>query len=57
MTQLSVIIPCYNEKNTIEKVVEKVKKSEIMKEIIIIDDGSTDGTKELLKKFTPKIVH
>ena len=47
---LSVIIPCYNEINTIEEVIERVKNSPIKsKQIIIIDDFSTDGSREFLK--------
>jgi len=46
---LSVIIPCYNEINTIEQVINKVKNTSIKsKQIIIIDDFSTDGTREFL---------
>jgi glycosyltransferase involved in cell wall biosynthesis len=47
--KLSVIIPVYNEKNTILKIIEKVKKVPVEKEIIIVDDGSNDGTTEILK--------
>jgi glycosyltransferase involved in cell wall biosynthesis len=43
--KLSVIIPCYNEKDTISEIIDLVKKVKINKEIIIVDDGSTDGTK------------
>ena len=48
--RLSVIMPVFNEKDTIEKIIEKVKSVDIPKEIIIVDDGSTDGTGEVLKK-------
>ena len=47
---LSIIIPCYNEINTIEKIVLAVQSSSYPnKEIIIVDDCSVDGTRELLK--------
>ena len=49
--KISVVIPCFNEKNTIMEIVEKVKnENNYDKEIIIIDDFSTDGTRELLKE-------
>ena len=48
--KLSVIIPCFNEIKTINQIVEKIKaEKNYSKEIIIIDDFSTDGTRELLK--------
>ena len=52
--KLSIIIPCYNENKTINEILKKIHKSlknyEIFKyEIIIVDDYSNDGTKELLK--------
>lgn len=49
---LSVIIPVYNEKCTILEVISRIKNVDIgsiTKEIIIIDDGSTDGTREIIK--------
>lgn len=53
--KLSIIIPAYNEQTTILQLLDKVKKVElpenIQKEIIIIDDYSVDGTKEILKKL------
>jgi glycosyltransferase involved in cell wall biosynthesis len=49
--KLSVVIPCYNERSTIEAVVEAVRSAPVKEvEIIIVDDGSTDGTKELLQR-------
>ena len=48
--KLSVVIPCYNERSTIEAVVEAVRSAPVEDvEIIVVDDGSTDGTRELLK--------
>jgi dolichol-phosphate mannosyltransferase len=48
---LSVIIPAFNEAPTIRQVVEEVKNVPIDKEIIIVNDGSTDGTFELLEQI------
>ena len=48
--KLSIVIPCYNEKNTIQDIVTAVKNAPVAdKEIIIIDDCSTDGTREVLR--------
>jgi glycosyltransferase involved in cell wall biosynthesis len=48
--KLSVIIPCYNERATIEAVVDAVRAAPVdCVEIIVVDDGSTDGTRELLR--------
>jgi len=46
---LSVIIPVYNEKKTILSVIDKVLLLDFVREVIVVDDGSTDGTIELLK--------
>ncbi|MFQ5531608.1 MAG: glycosyltransferase family 2 protein [Candidatus Nanoarchaeia archaeon] len=51
MIKLSVIIPAYNEIKTIKEIIKQVKAVKIPKEIIIIDDFSTDGTREYLKKL------
>ena len=49
---LSIIIPCFNEINTIEEVIQKVKNSSILnKEIIIVDDYSQDGSREYLENI------
>lgn len=50
--KLSVIIPVYNEKPTLEILVKKVLAVKIPKEIILVDDGSTDGSRELVKKLS-----
>lgn len=48
--KLSIVIPCFNERHTIQDIVNAVKNSPISeKEIIIVDDCSTDGTREFLK--------
>ncbi|HUZ76102.1 MAG TPA: glycosyltransferase family 2 protein [Chloroflexota bacterium] len=46
--KLSVIIPVYNEHQTIREVIDKVQSVDLEKEIIVVDDGSTDGTADLL---------
>jgi glycosyltransferase involved in cell wall biosynthesis len=48
--KLTVIIPAFNEASTILKVLERVKKVPIEKEVIVVDDASTDGTREILAK-------
>ena len=48
---VSIIIPSYNEKDTLSEIVDLVNnQKDIEKEIIVIDDYSTDGTRELIKK-------
>ena len=51
MTKLTFIIPVYNEIKTIEKLIKKILKLNIKKQIIIIDDGSNDGTERILRKY------
>jgi len=55
--KLSIIIPCYNESETIEKLLDKISKvqlGEITKEIIIVDDGSDNKTKEILRNLSTR---
>jgi glycosyltransferase involved in cell wall biosynthesis len=47
---LSVVIPCFNERHTLRKVVERVRSAPVArKEIVVVDDASTDGTREILR--------
>ena len=57
MKKITILIPCFNESKTIEEVVLKTKQNEITdKEIIIVDDFSNDGSKEILKeKLSSKV--
>lgn len=53
--KLSIIMPCYNEKATIRTILDEVMKVNLgstKKEIIIVDDGSKDGTREILKELS-----
>lgn len=55
--KLSVVIPVYNEKNTIETLLGRISAVEIPgweKEVIVVEDFSTDGTRDLLKKYADK---
>jgi glycosyltransferase involved in cell wall biosynthesis len=51
--KLSIVIPVYNERKTILELLEKVRRVALPKEIIIVDDLSTDGTRELLQSLSP----
>lgn len=60
MPLLSVIVPVYNEVNTIRQILEKIHSIEIDKEIIVVDDGSTDGTDRVLRDIhydNIKVIH
>ncbi|MCX7765476.1 MAG: glycosyltransferase family 2 protein, partial [Candidatus Sumerlaeia bacterium] len=48
---LSVIMPVYNEQATIDEIIRRVRQVDIPKELIIVDDFSTDGTRDRLKKY------
>ena len=49
--KLSVIIPVYNERQTVAELVRKVSRVDLEKEIIIVDDYSTDGTREIISNL------
>jgi glycosyltransferase involved in cell wall biosynthesis len=59
MKKLSIVIPVYNEVNSIDSVIESVLTEKVdgyQKEVLVIDDGSTDGTKEKLRKWDKKCI-
>ena len=49
---ISVIIPVFNEAKTVKELVKRVQSVDLEKEIIIVDDASTDGTREVLNELT-----
>ncbi|MCZ6779833.1 MAG: glycosyltransferase family 2 protein [Acidobacteriota bacterium] len=49
--KLSVVIPVFNEAQTIRQIVDRVRKNPLEKEIVIVDDCSTDGTREILNQL------
>jgi glycosyltransferase involved in cell wall biosynthesis len=51
---LSVIIPVYNEKNTVREIVHRVQATGLAWEILMVDDGSKDGTREILAELDGK---
>lgn len=55
MKSLSIVIPAYNETSTIREIISRVQKaslpSGLLKEIVIVDDFSTDGTREILQEY------
>ena len=48
--EVSVVIAVYNERGTIEELLRRVQDVDIDKEIVVVDDGSTDGTREVLQR-------
>jgi len=49
--KLSVIIPVYNEVESIKVILKRVQDTRLAKEIVVVDDGSQDGTRDVLKKL------
>lgn len=49
--KISIVIPVYNELNTLPEILSRISKVGIEKEVVIVDDGSADGTREYLQKI------
>ena len=52
--EITVLIPVYNEKNTIEEIINRVQATNLPSEILIVDDGSSDGTRVILENLDGK---
>jgi glycosyltransferase involved in cell wall biosynthesis len=51
MMKLSIVVPVYNERSFIEEVLMRVQRVPLRKEIVVVDDGSSDGTREMLQEW------
>ncbi|MBN2491964.1 MAG: glycosyltransferase family 2 protein, partial [Planctomycetes bacterium] len=47
--RLTVVVPCFNEQGTVRELLARVRAAPYAKEIVVVDDGSTDGTREILE--------
>jgi len=52
---LSVVMPCYNERETIEEIIRRVLAVPIRTELIVVDDGSKDGTRDILTRLEQEL--
>ena len=52
---LSVVMPAYNERNTIEEIIRRVLTVPIRTELIVVDDGSRDGTRDILSRLAQEL--
>ena len=53
--KLSVVIPVFNEKGTIATIIERVRAVDLPMEIVVVDDGSTDGTRDVLASIESQV--
>jgi glycosyltransferase involved in cell wall biosynthesis len=54
--RLSVVIPVYNEVGTVETLLRRVREVPLQLEVIVVDDGSTDGTRDVLPRFDGTLI-
>ena len=52
---LSVVMPCYNERTTIEEIIRRVLAVPLRIELIVVDDGSRDGTRDILTQLNQEL--
>src|SRR5438094_10279425 len=52
--KVSIVIPVYNEKSTIDEILRRVLDTEVRKAVIIVDDCSTDGTRQILENMAAR---
>src|SRR5438093_2450938 len=53
--KLSIVIPVYNEAATIREIIDRVRAVDVDKEIIVVDDCSSDGTRDVLRSLAPRL--
>ena len=54
--RLSVVVPVYNEARTVEQLLHKVREVPLQLEVIVVDDGSTDGTRDILPRLEGTLI-
>jgi len=52
--KITVIIPAYNEEKTIREILHRVQAMQIAEEILVVDDGSKDRTREIMESSTAR---
>jgi glycosyltransferase involved in cell wall biosynthesis len=55
--KVSIVIPVYNEKLTIDEILRRVLDTDVRKEVIVVDDCSTDGTRQILENMAARVAN